>query len=210
MFACYGCGRDSRELLAAPHSNPADPAANDLLTTAYHTIISSTLLTWSPPVSLSAETIVAFVQSVLGSLPSPSSAKSSNAVAFGELLVDLIWSIDVDVDELYQDAKLVVINTEQGKAPAVADGEDSAAAVARATKVKQDAERDKETLAGLVKQLVVSAEIGLRAAPFPIITRVGCRHPRCRCVQGAARAASPLPRWPHPGRHCILQEGNSC
>lgn len=147
---------NSRNVLTTPHCNPSDAGAHDLLSTVYHTLISATLLTWSPKHALAPQTLVAFIQSVLEHLPSPSSVKSSNAVVFGEILVDVIWSIDVDVDDIYQDAKLVVTNAEQGKAPQVAEGQDPAAVLSRAAQAKQNAESDKEKLAGMVKQLVVS------------------------------------------------------
>ena len=69
--------------------------------------------------------------------------------------MDVIWSIDVYIDEIYQDAKLVVANAEQGKMPAVAEGQNPADVIARAAQVKQDAETDKKMLTGVVKQFAV-------------------------------------------------------
>jgi THO complex subunit 2 len=56
------------------------------------------------------------VQSVLDALPSsssPSSTNSSNAAIFGEIVVDLVWSIDAELDEILVDAK-VAANAEEG------------------------------------------------------------------------------------------------
>lgn len=95
-----------------------------------------------------------FIQSVLGSLPSPSSAKSSSAIAFSELLVDLLWAVDVELDDLYVDANNALANADRGNA-VVGEGADPVAAVARVARVKQNAEADKQTLAKLIQQLVV-------------------------------------------------------
>ncbi len=132
-----------------------------MLSTAYHTLITSTLQTWSPTKALSPQSLTDFIQSVLERLPSPSSAKSSNAVVFGELLVDLIWSIDVDIDEVYQDAKLALANAEQGKTAVVAEGSDPAEVLAKVAQAKKNAEVDKETLGNFVRQLVVSSNVSL-------------------------------------------------
>lgn len=95
-----------------------------------------------------------FVQSLLGSLPSPSSAKASSAVAFGELLVDLLWAVDTELDDICAGASAVLTSADQGNA-VVVNGEDAVAAVARVAKVKQTGEADRKTLAGLAQQLVV-------------------------------------------------------
>lgn len=74
---------------------------------------------------------------------------------FGELLVDLIWTVDAELDDIYQDSKVALLNAEQGNGPIVADGVDATAVLARVAKAKQTAEADKETLAGTVNLLVV-------------------------------------------------------
>lgn len=145
----------SLSILATPHSNPTDPTSNDLLSTIYHTLITSTLLTWQPEASLSSSAFVQFVQSVLGSLPSSSSDKSPSVAAFGELLVDLFWTIDVELDDVHSDAKIALANAEQGNVPTAVDGADAAAVIARVAQVKQSAEADKDTVATIVKALVV-------------------------------------------------------
>lgn len=59
---------------------------------------------------------MAFVQSVLDGLPSSSSTStaSSNAAIFGEIVVDMIWSIDVELEEIISDAKGILVNGEHG------------------------------------------------------------------------------------------------
>lgn len=109
----------SRNILIPPHCNPFDPNCADVLTTAYHTLLCSTLSTWSFENTLTADAFLVFVQSVLDDLPSSSSTstmKSSNAVLFGEIVVDMIWSIDAELEEIQADAKGAIINTEQGSA----------------------------------------------------------------------------------------------
>ena len=71
---------------------------------------------------------------------------------FGETLVDMIWAIDAELDELLADAKAAL---------AACDGQTSAAngnvsaLLSKARKAKQDAERDKDTIQLIVKKLLV-------------------------------------------------------
>src|SRR5712672_140303 len=91
----------SRNILISPHCNPSDPNCADVLTTAYHTLLCCALSTWSPKDTLTADTFLAFVQSVLDGLPSSSSTLASNprnAALFGEIVVDMVWSIDAELD----------------------------------------------------------------------------------------------------------------
>jgi THO complex subunit 2 len=107
----------SRNILISPHCNPSDPNCADVLTTAYHTLLCSTLSTWSPEHPLTADAFLAFVQSVLDGLPSSSSTSSSdssNTALFGEIVVDMVWSIDAELDEILADAKVAIANVEQG------------------------------------------------------------------------------------------------
>lgn len=97
----------SRNIFIAPHCNLSDPKSIDVLTTACHTLLSSTLKTWSLKESVTTDEFVAFLQSVLEGLPSSSSSNSSaNAALFGDILVDVIWSIDAELDEVLFDAKV--------------------------------------------------------------------------------------------------------
>lgn len=104
----------SRNILIAPHCNPSDPNCIDVLNTAYNTLLSSTLKTWSPTHTLSPVAFVAFVQSVLEGLPSSSSASSSSLhiTAFGEILADLIWSVDAELEEIVAEAKIALANSD--------------------------------------------------------------------------------------------------
>ncbi len=105
----------SRNILISPHCNPSDPNCADVLTTAYHTLLCCALSTWSPKDTLTADTFLAFVQSVLDGLPSSSStlaSNSCNAALFGEIVVDMVWSIDAELDEILADTKAIA-NVEQ-------------------------------------------------------------------------------------------------
>jgi THO complex subunit 2 len=71
------------------------------------------LKTWSPKPALSPTTFVTFVQSVLSGLPSSSSSSPSpsHVTAFGEILVDIIWSIDAELEEIVTEAKVALSST---------------------------------------------------------------------------------------------------
>ncbi|TBU49613.1 transcription factor/nuclear export subunit protein 2-domain-containing protein [Dichomitus squalens] len=144
-----GGSTECRNLLARPHSNPHDPDCNAALTTAYHALLSATLLSWSPKKSLSVNDVIAFVRSVIDHLPSTSagSENNPNVVAFGEILVDIIWAIDSELEEILGDAKGTATTAEQGSL--------SAATVAQAVKARSNAESDKETLVAVVRRLLV-------------------------------------------------------
>ncbi|KAI0091900.1 transcription factor/nuclear export subunit protein 2-domain-containing protein [Irpex rosettiformis] len=144
---------ECRSLLATPHSNPADQASNDLLSTVYHTLITSTLLSWQPENTFSFNVLADFIQSVLGNLPSPSTTKSSSAIAFSELLIDLLWAVDVELDDIHADSNATLGNADKVNAVA-GEGIDQVAAVTRVARVKQNAEADKQTLARLIQKLV--------------------------------------------------------
>ena len=118
--------------------------------------MTATLHTWSASKPLSSQALVKFIHSVLESLPSPSSTKPSHAVVFGELLVDVIWAVDAELDDIQQDAKIALANAEQGNGPIVAEGVDATAVLARVAKAKQAAEGDKEALSATVNLLAVS------------------------------------------------------
>lgn len=167
-----------------------------MLTTVYHALITSTLLTWNQGSSLPPSALVEFVLSLLGRLPSSSSVKPSSAVAFGELLVDLLWTVDVELDDVHQDAKLALSNAEQGNAPVVAQGDDAAAVLARVAKTKQNAEADKATLAEIVRALVVSPLL-MFYAPYRINMPSGCWNSGSRCLSRKAGTVVDVPRRTH-------------
>nr|VWP00540.1 Palmitoyltransferase AKR1 (EC (Ankyrin repeat-containing protein AKR1) [Ganoderma boninense] len=139
---------ECRTLVSGHHSNPHDPDSNAALTTAYHALLSSTLLSWSPKKSLSVDDIVAFVRLVVDHLPSSSAGaeKNPNVAAFGEILVDILWAIDSELEDILGDAK--------GAATAAEQGALSAATVAQAVKAKGNAESDKETLVVMVRRFL--------------------------------------------------------
>lgn len=106
----------SRNILISPHCNPSDPDCVEVLTTAYHTLLCSTLTTWSPKDTLTADTFLALVKSVLDGLPSSSSNSSanSNATLFGEIMVDMVWSIDAELEEIQADSKASISSGDEG------------------------------------------------------------------------------------------------
>ncbi|KAL6309570.1 transcription factor/nuclear export subunit protein 2-domain-containing protein [Sparassis latifolia] len=151
-----GGSASCRKILMEPHSNPLDPSCNDVLTTVYHTLLASTLSSWSPKHTLTTDSFIVFVQSVLDHVPSSSisAVKSSNTVIFGEILVDIVWTIDAELEEILADTKAAT-NAEQGSAGLTAkDKEDIAATVAKVLRSKQNAEADKATLATIVRRLL--------------------------------------------------------
>lgn len=139
----------SRNFLLPAHLNPTDLTSAETLTTAYHTLLFSVLRTWAPSGFLTPQGFIAFVHSVLLSLPS-SSAQSrpiQSDSLFGELLIDIVWSLDAQLDELVTDAKAIIAASEQ----AAGTGD-----LQKASGVKQTAEQDKELLVDVVKRLLVS------------------------------------------------------
>lgn len=139
----------SRNFILPAHLNPTDLTSVDTLTTAYHTLLFSALRTWVPSGLLTPQSFVDFVQSVLVSLPSSSvqSRPIQSDTLFGELLVDIVWSLDAQLDELVTDAKATIATAEQTTA---------ASDLHKATGIKQTAEQDKELLVVVVKRLLVS------------------------------------------------------
>ncbi|KAG9317174.1 hypothetical protein JVU11DRAFT_1367 [Chiua virens] len=138
---------ECRGFLLPAHLNPTDPTSVEFLTTAYHTLLFSVMRTWVPRSSLTPQSFVDFVQSVLVSLPS-SSAQSrpiQSDTLFGELLVDIVWSLDAQLDELAVDAKSIVATPEHA-----AQSSD----LHKATDVKQATEKDKDLLVDVIKRLL--------------------------------------------------------
>ncbi|TFY55341.1 hypothetical protein EVG20_g9356 [Dentipellis fragilis] len=138
---------ECRKFITPLQANPSDAHAADTLATAYHTLLNATLSTWTPSAQLSPATLVAFVQSTLHALPSSShdaSPAPASAAAIGEMLVDTIWAVDTQLDEVLADAK----------AAEHAQGDTKAGEVAG--EAKKNAEKDKETLVDVTKQFLHS------------------------------------------------------
>ncbi|KAL1944225.1 hypothetical protein VTO73DRAFT_3410 [Trametes versicolor] len=162
---------ECRKLVAGPHSNPHDADANATLTTVYHSILSATLLSWPAKKSLSVDTVIAFVQSVADGLPSSSasSEKSPNVLAFGDILVDIIWAIDSELEEIVGDAKTAASTAEQGTM--------SPATVDQVVKAKGNAETDKTTVESIVRRLlaigVIDPDICRERLDLALVANVG-------------------------------------
>ena len=141
----------SHTIVASPHCHIADPDCADVLLTAYQTLLHATLITWTIREVFPLDNFVAFVQRVLENLPSSStniSQKSQNVALFCEMLVDIIWAVDVELDEIITGSRSVL------SAPP-RENEDHAETLAKAEKAKQKAESDKETLAAMTRKLLV-------------------------------------------------------
>jgi len=91
---------------------------------------------------------------MLLSLPSSSQVVSSPAAtAFGELLIDTMWSIDSQLDDVIADSKATIAaqsEKEKEKEQANSQSEESGALLSRDAAMK-----DKGTLLELVKLLLV-------------------------------------------------------
>lgn len=144
----------SVNVLAGPHSNPADPDSIDTLTTVYHALLVSVLTSWPVQPALTVDALVQFVQSMFERLPSSSSTATNppNAVPFSEVLVDVIWSVDTELEDFISDAKSALAEEQKGADASKTFDRD---AVARGLRTKQSAEEDKETLAVIVRRLLV-------------------------------------------------------
>ena len=123
-----------------------------MLATAYETLLHALLQTWCKAPNLTTESLVSFIRGLLDSLPSSSSTeearKSHHVVLFGELLVELIWSVDSELDEILTDARAVSSGAVETSGQTESE--------AKANFAKEVSGRDKETLAELVKKLLVS------------------------------------------------------
>ncbi|KXN87957.1 THO complex subunit 2 [Leucoagaricus sp. SymC.cos] len=131
-----------RDILAQTH---CDSSGLDVMTTVFHTLLTSVLSTWSSKPTLAQTQFIDFVKSVVDSLPSSSSQQSSSrVVTLGDNLVDMVWSVDAALDEVLSDAKL-----------ALSTGDSVASdAVEEAKVTKQSAEQDKQNLQTIVKRLL--------------------------------------------------------
>ncbi|TCD67697.1 THO complex subunit 2 [Steccherinum ochraceum] len=146
-----GGDAECRGILIEPHANPSDPACNDILTTIYYTLLTATIRELPQKASLSVDSLTAFIKSVLDHLPSSSSpgGQSSNTAAFGELLVDLVWSADSELDEVSVEVKTAAERKAEGGA--VATDKDTAGTTAAAPETP----KAKLLLANLVKSLLL-------------------------------------------------------
>jgi hypothetical protein len=137
----------SRAALIARHANIHDPDAAIALSMMYNTLLSATLKSWAPAHPLAPDTFVTFVVSVLQALPSSSSAtalsvSSPDVVAFSEMFSNILWIVDLELDDTEAAASGV---------PA----EDTEAAGGAAT-IRQVAGSDRDTLMHIVHGLMVS------------------------------------------------------
>ena len=158
----------SRQLLLKLHSASPNGQGNDDLYTAYNTLLTATLSSWSKHKHPTPTTFVTFVQSVLSGLPSTSSSTTepSSLTWLGNSLVDMIWSIDIGLDELVAESK---------------SGEG-----ASGIEHQRNAEKDKQAVADLVKKLLV----GYPTSVFACGTKQWSRRPLESSSQDPAEKGS--------------------
>jgi THO complex subunit 2 len=143
----------SRKFLVQLHSTPADSNAVGALVTTYHTLLSSTLSLWPLKHSTTPVAFAAFVKGMLLGFPSSHDAPSPAANALGELLVDAVWSIDLQLDEAIIDSKAAISaqsEKENEKEKVASRVEESGPVPTR-----DAATKDKATLLEVVKLLLV-------------------------------------------------------
>ncbi|KAG9026250.1 THO complex subunit 2 [Tulasnella sp. JGI-2019a] len=102
-----------RETLTPFVTTASSQKSQDVLTDAFYILLSAGMSSLSPPAPISATTLVNFIQSLIQSVPSTSSAGSAlfdNPLvsAVGDVLVDVMWTIDVELDDLAQDTDTAV------------------------------------------------------------------------------------------------------
>jgi THO complex subunit 2 len=161
----------SRKYLTQLHSTPTDTNAADALVTTYHTLLSATLSLWPSEHPISPPAFTAFVKSMFLSLPSSSQVASSPAAtAFGELLIDTMWSIDSQLDDVIADSKAAIAaqsEKEKENERANTPSEDSGALPSRDAAMK-----DKGTLLELVKLFLVGYSLRMGRYLFFLTTLV--------------------------------------
>ena len=148
----------SRAVLSSPLCSLSDPSALecvDVVSTVYQTLLHATLASWPVEYKITVPSLVSFTQAVLNDLPSSSSAlKSKNLIKFGELLVDVVWVVDSELEEILADVKTLATTTASdtvGEARSLPSKEELEASA----KVKTVAESDKEALASFITKLLV-------------------------------------------------------
>ena len=132
----------SRQFLLKLHSASPNGQGSDDLYTTYNTLLTATLSSWSKHRYFTPATFVTFIQSVLSGLPSTSSSATdaSSPTWLGNSLVDMIWSIDIELDELVTESK-----SSEGTS-----GNEN----------QKSGEKDKQVVADLVKKLLVREVFG--------------------------------------------------
>ena len=81
--------------------------------------------------------------------------RSRHIILFGELLVDNIWAIDSELDEIIADAKAVI----SGQGAEDEKGQGEAKDTPKAAEAQKVGEGDKATLSQLLKLLLVSPHL---------------------------------------------------
>ncbi|KAF9647035.1 hypothetical protein BDM02DRAFT_2819645 [Thelephora ganbajun] len=127
-----------RQLFLKLHSASPNGQGSDDVYTAYNTLLTATLSSWSKHKHFTPATFVTFVQSVLSSLPSTSSSitEPSSLTWLGSSLVDMVWSIDIELDESVAESK-----SSEGTS---------------GIEHQKNREKDKQVVADLVKRLLAA------------------------------------------------------
>ncbi|KAG8883184.1 THO complex subunit 2 [Tulasnella sp. 332] len=91
----------------------SDQASQDVLTDSFYVLLSSAMPSLSPSATLPSTTLASFTQSLIQAAPSTSSSEAAlyentSVSLVGDVLVDVIWTIDVELDDLAQDTNISV------------------------------------------------------------------------------------------------------
>ncbi|TRM68443.1 transcription factor/nuclear export subunit protein 2-domain-containing protein [Schizophyllum amplum] len=162
-----------RALLLAAHAAPAGIKATDTLLTAYNTLLYGLFTTWARARVLAIDEFVALMQAVMAALPSSSAQPTSSAV--GAQLVDMIWSLDAELEETLADATKAAQAGDASAVDRVAKDRDTLVLLIQRLLVRVlDAERRRSGLInGGQERDVISKRCCRERLDSPILHRIG-------------------------------------
>jgi THO complex subunit 2 len=138
----------SRNILLPCHLTISDPKSADVATTAYHALLYSSLGAGAAGNAFKPDDFVALVRSVRDALPSSSNASAAGPdQALCDIIVDVLWSMDAELDELILDVKNAVAgdSVAQGAPEGQMGG----------SQTLEGLEKDKQSLGLVLKSLLV-------------------------------------------------------
>ncbi len=156
----------------------------------YHALLTSTLSLWPPKHPLTPAAFAAFVKGMLLALPSSHDAPSPASNALGELLIDTVWSIDSQLDDIIADSKAAI--SAQSEKESEKEHADSRVEESGAVLSRDVATKDKVSLLEVVKLLLVRQPFSVRSHKGGDLTTFLPLHVEGRCfepkpLQGATR-----------------------
>ncbi|KIY72984.1 hypothetical protein CYLTODRAFT_343075 [Cylindrobasidium torrendii FP15055 ss-10] len=159
--------QECRAFVSPHHLKLTDSVSSATVFSVYQALLYATVATWTGKAKLTGSAFTNFVKSAVDGMPSTSTA-SPPAVdpmraTFGEHLVDIIWALDIDLDEVAAEAK-------------AASGNSNPEVVKRGTLKAGIVEADRVTLADITRALLVAGIIDKYIAAerleFPLLKRV--------------------------------------